>query len=99
MLQRCQLASAPRLAASNQRRSPNVLGTASPRMVATAPTGSVKGILDQSFAYTSANSMKSNFARSVVLASMSPKFVLLSSKDHQRVFGIPEKDTGVGMSV
>src|ERR1035437_612937 len=64
-----------------------------------APAGSVYGMRNQSLAYTSANSMNRSFARSVVLASMSPKLVLRSSNDHHRVFGIPENETGVGIMV
>ena len=43
--------------------------------------------------------MNSSFARSVVLASISPKLVFFSSKAHHRVFGMPENDTGTGMVV
>ena len=43
--------------------------------------------------------MNSSLAKSVVLASMSPKLVLRSSKAHQRVLGMPENETGTGMVV
>lgn len=55
------------------------------------PDGKVYGITNQSLAKTRANSMNRSFARSVVLASISPKLVFLSSNDHHRVFGIPAK--------
>src|ERR1035437_1346090 len=99
MLQRCQSAPAPGSAPGIQKRSPKTFFTTNPRTAAMAPAGSVYGMRNQSLAYTSANSMNRSFARSVVLASMSPKLVLRSSNDHHRVFGIPENETGVGIMV
>ena len=43
--------------------------------------------------------MNSSLARSVVLASMSPKLVAWSSNAHQRVLGMPENETGIGIVV
>src|SRR5215472_7615914 len=97
MLQCCQAWSAALPAALIQNRSPKVFCTTNPLTVAMEPDGSVYGITNQSFEKTSANSRNSSLAKSVVLASMSPKFVLRSSKAHQRVFGMPANDTGTGI--
>ena len=98
-IQRCHASSAPRPAASIQKRSPKVFVTASPLMLSTEPLGTVYGSRNQSLAYTRPNSMSSSFASSVVPGLMSPKFVLPSSNAHQRVSGMPLKRTGAGMKL
>src|SRR5215472_1909930 len=97
MLQCCQAWSAALPAALIQNRSPNVFCTTKPLMLAMEPDGSVYGITNQSFEKTSANSRNNSLAKSVVLASMSPKFVARSSNAHQRVFGMPANETGTGI--